>query len=361
MLVNGIPIPMKGVVDGSQVANTPFEHSLFTFVSQWVNGEQSFVQRTSGSTGSPKDIVISRTQMIASAKQSIQALGIKRGTTSLICIHAGYIGGKMMVVRSLMNAMKIVAVEPSSNPFSALGDEDFEFAAMVPLQVHDVVRSPQKRRLERVRVLIIGGGAPDPETIALLQSHQCLCYSTYGMTETISHIALRQLNGELKSECYKVLPGIHIDTDSRGCLIVNWDILDEPLYTNDLVNIRGNDCFVWLGRWDNVINSGGVKIIPEILEAEIQTILANLNLSNRTFISGEPDPKLGMKVILFIEGETGSISHSELQDVFTSRLSVYHRPKEIVICKAFVNTANEKINRIATSQRARGNRSSADD
>jgi o-succinylbenzoate---CoA ligase len=360
ILINGNTVPIKAIVDGSQVARTSFENSLFKFLSQWINGEQSFIQSTSGSTGSPKDIIINRTQMFASARRSIDVLGLKPGMTSLLCINPDYIGGKMMVVRSLINSMPIIAIEPSSNPFLTISDQTADFAAMVPLQVYDVVRSQKRTWLDRLKVLIIGGGAPDRETVELLQPYSCICYSTYGMTETISHIALRQLNGDLKSDCYKTLPDVRIGTDSRGCLIIYSNHLPEPVHTNDLVEIRDEQSFVWLGRWDNVINTGGVKIIPEKLEADIQIILSHAGVSNRFFIASRSDPKFGMKVILLIEGAMDSVTTAQMERILTTTLPAYERPKEIFRCESFVETGNGKINRSATLKLALGNRNSSD-
>lgn len=345
--VNGRPVAIAELIDRVPLARTEFESSLFGFIQQWFSEKEIFEQHTSGSTGAPKSIWITRSQMVASAKLTADALRLAPGETALLCMNPEFIGGKMMVVRSFLCGMKLVAVEPSSRPLHGL-DIPVDFAAMVPLQVYETVRSGEARCLDTVRTLLIGGGAPDTETVGLLQRYACTCYSTYGMTETISHIALRQLNGEGRSPFFNVFPGIRISRDYRECLIVEWDLLPEPVITNDLVEIRDHTTFVWLGRWDNVINTGGIKIIPEKLEMDVAKIMHSLNLVNRFFLAGIPDPKLGNKLSLFIEGEIDDVKQLQLLQRMSGELPKFHIPRLIVPCHQFITVANGKINRKAT-------------
>lgn len=352
--VNGRPIAIAELIGHVPLARTEFESSLFGFIQEWLSEKEIFELRTSGSTGAPKSIWITRSQMEASAKLTADALLLAPGETALLCMSPEFIGGKMMVVRSFLRRMKLVAVEPSSRPLKDL-NIPIDFVAMVPLQIYETVRSSEAKCLDTVRTLLIGGGAPDTETVGLLQRYTCTCYSTYGMTETISHIALQQLNGVGRSPFFKVFPGIRISADERECLIIEWDLLPASVITNDLVEIRDHTTFVWLGRWDNVINTGGIKIIPEKLETEVAEIMQSLNLVNRFFLAGIPDAKLGNKLSLFIEGNIDEAKQPVLVKRLSEELPKYHIPRLIVPCHQFVTVANGKINRKATIEATRKN------
>lgn len=349
--VNGRAVAIADLLKHSSVAYTEFESSLFAFIQQWFSEKEIFEQHTSGSTGIPKPIWITRSQMIASAKLTADALGLTNGQTALLCMNPEYIGGKMMIVRSFVCGMRLIAIEPSSRPLQNL-NIPVDFTAMVPLQIFETVRSVEAQSLNRVRTLLIGGGAPDNETVELIQRYACTCYSTYGMTETISHIALQQLNGDGRTPFFRVFPGIHISRDDRECLVVDCEYLPEAVVTNDLVEITDDSTFVWLGRWDNVINTGGIKIIPEKLETEVSKIMRSLELSNRFFVAGVPDARLGSKLLLFMEGEVDRGKQVLLMQRLSGELPKYHTPRVIVPCHQFLSVANGKIDRKATVQAA---------
>ncbi len=351
MTMNGREIDIQNIVNGSAVAASDFEEKTFDFVSDWLSGRQSFDQKTSGSTGDPKQIVITRSQMIASANMSIGALSLKRGYNALLCISPEYIGGKMMLVRSLIAGMKIIATTPSSNPFDSLPqDLPIDFAAMVPYQVHEIVRSSTAKRFHSLKTLIIGGATMDKDTEAKLRAYRCLFYSTYGMTETVSHIALRQLNGKEASDCYRTLPGIKISTDERNCLLIEWDQLAKRIITNDIVEIVSNDEFRWVGRWDNVINSGGLKVIPEKVEKAIEKIFDALKIPNAFFIGGVADEGLGSKVALFIEGGLEGEQIEKIKIRIADALPKIEAPKKVILIKSFDLTESGKVNRKATTK-----------
>src|SRR5262249_14794157 len=154
-------------------------------------------------------------------------------------------------------------------PLEHLGSEAIDFSAMVPYQVHDILHSPHSEKLQQIGSLLIGGAALDDESLAMLQPFRCRCYATYGMTETVSDIALKRLNGSDATNDYKTLPGIAISHDERECLVIEAPHFEGRIVTNDVVQIKDAHTFAWLGRWDNIINTGGLKVMPEDLEVEI--------------------------------------------------------------------------------------------
>jgi o-succinylbenzoate---CoA ligase len=349
--MNGREVTIQKIVNRSVVAASDFEHQTFDFVADWISGRESFNQKTSGSTGDPKQVAISRILMIASANLSIEALNLQQGYNALLCISPEYIGGKMMLVRSLIGGMKIIATTPTSNPFNSLPpDLHIDFAAMVPYQVREIVHSPIANKFHEIKKIIIGGAALDKDTEARLREYRCLFYSTYGMTETVSHIALRQLNGKEASDCYRALPGIKISTDERNCLIIEWNPLPKMVITNDMVEIVSKDTFRWIGRWDNVINTGGVKVIPEKVEKAIQYIFDTLKIHNTFFVGSVADEGLGNKVTLFIEGSLEGEMIETIKIRMADAIPRLEAPRQVILINSFTLTESGKVNRKETTK-----------
>ncbi|MEL6976647.1 MAG: O-succinylbenzoic acid--CoA ligase, partial [Bacteroidota bacterium] len=168
-------------------------------------------------------------------------------------------------------------------------------------------------------------------------------FETYGMTETITHIAFRSLNGQTE-KVFQTLPQVTVSADARGCLVINAPrISSELIVTNDLVELVSENQFKWLGRIDSVINSGGVKIIPE----KVESTLAN-HLTQRFFITGVPDPTLGQKVVLVVEGAALSDKQSEHLKSSFQKLEKFERPKDIVFVPKFLETGTGKVQRSQT-------------
>jgi len=350
IVINGRVVRIASIVSGEVAADSDFEQTTFDFISQWIQEKESFVQKTSGSTGEPKQIIITRGQMIASAKMSIDALGLKRGYNALLCISPDFIGGKMMLVRSIIAGMKIIATTPSSNPFSKLQPYHIDLAAMVPYQIHEVMQSDSASKFNEISKVIIGGATVDSETVEKLQAYRCVFYNTYGMTETVSHIALRQLNGNNASDCYRTLSGIRISADERSCLVIEWDQLPQKVVTNDIVEIVSADAFRWIGRWDNVINTGGIKVLPEKVEKIVKEIFLGLHLRNSFFVGSVADAKFGNKVMLFIEGQLSNESIVAVEREISRKIPKTEAPKQIILVESFVLTETGKINRKATEK-----------
>jgi O-succinylbenzoic acid--CoA ligase len=339
--------PLAGLVNVNQPQN--FNDRTINFCQKWLAGEQLFEIQTSGSTGAPKRISISRKGMSESAKATTQALGLKPNQTSLICLDVNYIGGLMMLVRSLEVGMNVIAVEPCSNPFEKIeAKTKIDFAALVPYQVKATLDSPQKEYFNQLETVIIGGAPLDELTKKQLQDFSCRFYETYGMTETISHIALKKINGKNKSEYFELLPGITIRQDERGCLCIKAPYLHDEIITNDVVELKNLKEFIWLGRFDNVINSGGVKIFPESTEKKIELIFSQLNVKNRFFIAGLPDERLGQAVTLITEGNLITDQQILLETKLKKELSKFEVPRAIKFVQRFAHADSGKINRART-------------
>ncbi len=326
-----------------------YEHSCLQFCHRWLKGEYNFILQTSGTTGTPKKISATRDQLRASAKLTADYLGLQKEYNALICLDTNYVAGIMMLVRSLESGMNMYVTDPAANPFDKISsDTKIDFAALVPYQIQAILKSKKKNRFND-GIFLIGGAPLSKKTIDELQSCSGIFYATYGMTETLSHIALQRLNGENPENYFKILSGISIQVDDRGCLIINAPHINSTsIVTNDLVEMIDHDKFIWLGRADNIINSGGVKIIPEKIEAVVELIFNELKLENRFFIAGLPHSELGQSVSLIIEGNLPEIQEKNIIELMKEKLSRYEVPKSIWYASTFLQTETGKINKVKT-------------
>jgi O-succinylbenzoic acid--CoA ligase len=336
-------------------ADVPATSNLYKtiqFYKAWHSGQDEFELFTSGSTGTPKKITLTRAQLKASAHKTITAVGLQQNYTALVALDVQYIAGRMMLVRSMEANMNIVLTEPSSNPFATISDNIvIDFTALVPYQVHAILQSDQRERFNQLHAILIGGAALDYKAKHALQAYRSTVFETYGMTETLSHIALRNINGNDATEYFKVLPGITIATDARGCLCITADYLGDTVITNDIVDILTPNTFNWLGRADFVINSGGVKVFPESIERKLEVVLDEMKIERRYFVAGLPDERLGNAVTLVIEGlPLPEEALHGLQQALRNKLDKYEVPRAIRFAKQFATTDSGKINRLATSQ-----------
>lgn len=307
-----------------------FEKKIGKFLLEWLNNESFVFVQTSGSTGKPKQILLDKSAMIASAKATGTFFNLQPTTSALLCLSADYIAGKMMLVRAMTLGLHLDVVEPNSAP---LESKKYNFVAMVPMQVANSLD-----KLHLVSTLLIGGTKVSFQLAESILKTNCRAYESYGMTETISHIAIKSI-GEKE---FTVLPNVLISKDNRNCLVIEAsELTTDKIITNDIVEILNPTQFILKGRIDNVINSGGVKIFPE----EIEDKLAKY-ITVRFFIASKPDEKLGEKVILVIEGKS-----FELDTIIFSRLSKYQIPKEIIFVDEFVETETNKINRKKTLEK----------
>lgn len=343
--INGLSYGKEDLLATRQTSPS-FEHPTLNFLRQWLGEQKRFEMLTSGSTGTPKSIQLQRQQLIESAQLTIQTLQLKRGMNALLCLDPKYIAGKMMIVRCAEGEMNIVAVDPSANPFEKISNDlQIDFAAFVPYQIQSILNSEHHVRFNELKCAIIGGAPLDKTIRDQLLSYPCTFYETYGMTETVSHIALRKITSDASSP-FETLPGITIQTDKRGCLIIEAaHILNQKVITNDIVEIVNPSKFHWIGRWDNIINSGGVKISPEKVEEKIKKILERKGITSRFFVAGVPHSQLGETVVLVLENS--NININELNEWLRS-LDRYERPTEIYFTPNFVMTDTGKIHRKET-------------
>jgi o-succinylbenzoate---CoA ligase len=304
-----------------------FEQQLAKFILEWFNDDDFIELTTSGTTGTPKIIQLKKSAMLHSALATAEFFDLNENCKALHCLPAQYIAGKMMLVRALVLGWDLDFVKPEANPLDG-NTKEYDFAAMVPLQVEKSLE-----QLHQVKKIIIGGAKLNLALANTLKKLPIAVYETYGMTETITHIAAKKV----QDEAFSVLPNIKISTDDRNCLVIDAPRLSEhKIVTNDVVEICNGNEFIWLGRFDNVINSGGIKLFPEKIEEKLSE-----KIKHRFFVIGKADATLGEKLILVIEGEP-----YELTDLDFASLEKYEKPKEIVFVSKFLETATGKIKRV---------------
>jgi o-succinylbenzoate---CoA ligase len=347
--LNNRPVRLDDILNQHATPQSAFEETTFDFIRQWISGAESFTLHTSGSTGTPKQITVTRNQLRQSALRTINVLGLTPRQTVLVCLDTKYIAGKMMLVRAFEGNLKIVATEPAANPFQSLSPTTaIDFAAFVPLQLQELLRDSKNfAQLNTLHQIIVGGAPVNSWLEQDLQKLNCRVYGTYGMTETVSHIALQLLNGPEKADCFQVLAGIAIEQDERGCLIIQLPEFPEKIVTNDLIELLDAHRFRWQGRWDSVINSGGYKISPEKVEAEVDRVLAASSLHGAHFVGGIPDEKLGQKLILVLEGKPLTVEQeNHIIDKLREILHPFEVPKQIRYSNRIIRTDTGKINRM---------------
>lgn len=325
---------------------------VFDFQREWLSGRKEFVIRTSGSTGIPKSIRVTREKMSASARGTIEILGLQPGQIAVLCLDPSFIAGKMMIVRALEAKMKLLPLPVSRNPLANYMDDlNGAFMAVVPLQLQAMLQNARSlENINSMHSIIVGGGPLSPELERQLQNVESAVYHTFGMTETLSHIALRPVNGPKASKWFQVLPGIEIQKDEKDCLMIKGAVTDHRwLKTNDVVETGDGKTFRWLGRSDNMINSGGVKLFPEMLEKEIFPIIKTYGRDTAFFLAGMTDRELGQKLVLFLEGlQLNSKEKDDLLKELKNILPDYHAPREVFCLSKFEWTVTGKIKRKAT-------------
>lgn len=346
---------------GVALANaTPNEQYALDFCRRWLAGEAHFLLHTSGSTGEPKPIHLTRRQMEASADGTAAALGLGAGMRALVCMPTHYVAGTMMLVRGLRVGMAMHLIEPAANPLAHFGGE-IDFTAVVPLQLaamlDDVSEAAdaQRARLQRAHAILVGGGALSAALEQRVMALKAPTYHSYGMTETVSHVALRRLDGVHHSDAFTPLPGVRIALDDRGCLRVCGGMTEDIwVQTNDLATINADGAFVWQGRIDNVINSGGVKVSIEPLERAIEPLLVPFfpDALPRFIVAGLPDARLGQQVALLIEAAPMSEEQTQaiLATLRRAELPRYHAPRTLHTLPRFTETPTGKIDRKNTVQ-----------
>ena len=307
-----------------------YEKELGEFLLDWLDDKETIQLTTSGTTGAPKIITIKKEAMVHSAIATGNFFDLHPQNKALLCLSTRYIAGKMMLIRALTIGLELDIVAPSSNLDDLLSDKCYDFVAIVPLQAENSLE-----KLNQFKKIIIGGAKVSDDLALKLNNVNAEIYETYGMTETITHIAAKRIGDEY----FNILEHVSISLDDRSCLVIDApSISNEKIVTNDIVEIHNEKQFKWLGRYDNVINSGGVKLFPEQIETKLVS-----KIPNRFFIAGLPDAVLGTKVVLVIEGMEQKIAPSIFEI-----LDKFEKPKEVFFVSEFVETETKKINRIQT-------------
>jgi O-succinylbenzoic acid--CoA ligase len=363
-----------------QLYTKGFSKEIHLFLNNWFSKEAFIIVHTSGSTGTPKPISLKKEYVLNSAKATGHYFNLPENTSALLCLPIQYIAGKLMLIRALTLGWALDVVETNSNPIESI-HKNYDFSAMVPLQLENSLSN-----IHLIKKLIVGGGVVSNSLQEKLQHISTEVFATYGMTETITHIAAKKLNGKSsllrgktkqslnqnelkplekennnaylkesntnsennqqiasqksahKDDFYEILPNVTIYKDDRNCLVIKAPkVSDEIIFTNDVVDLVSDTQFEWLGRFDNVINSGGVKLHPEKIEEKLAKII-----SQRFFVIGVPNEKLGEKLVLIIEG------NSEVIRLEKANLSKFENPKEIFFINNFIETATGKIQRKKT-------------
>lgn len=325
----------------------PWVKKIQIFLVDWFSRENNITVNTSGSTGIPTAIRIPKASINKSAEITNRYFDLNPGKVGLLCLPITYIAGKMMVIRALEGNWNLVLEEPSSCPLQKVNQE-IDFVAMTPHQVECIIQEFPER-LNDVKQMIIGGGAVSTALRKQLQGVNPICFQTYGMTETITHIALQQLNLKNQKDYFTALEEFLLDLDDRGCLVIEANhIYQKKVITNDIVNLIDFNKFEWLGRIDNVINSGGIKISPEVVEETIKDLI-----DSPFFITGRPDKDLGEKTVLCIESPIWKEQKKEqILKQIESRLHKYEVPRSFLFFDCFLYTPTGKIQRSKTLVRA---------
>lgn len=302
-----------------------FEKPVGDFLLDWFDSKSYIEMQTSGSTGTPKIIKVDKQAMVNSALATGEFFGLQSGNRALQCLPVKYVAGKMMLIRSIILGLDLDYVAPTSHPMQGL-DGKYDFAAMVPMQAQNSLKE-----LRNVKKLIVGGARVSATLENELMKLPTEVYETYGMTETITHIAAKRVGEGV----FTVLPHVTISYDNRNCLVIHAPkiIAEDTIVTNDLVELVNENQFKFLGRIDNVINSGGVKIMPEQVEQKLDG-----KLDRRFFIASKEDKELGEKVVLVVEGEPFAIDTT----IFDC-LDKYEHPREILFVSKFKETENGKV------------------
>jgi O-succinylbenzoic acid--CoA ligase len=316
---------------------TPYEEVFGHFLMDWIDKKDYILINTSGSTGKPKKIQVKKQAMVNSAIATGDFFNLKPGQKALHCLPSNYISGKMMLIRAMILGLELDIVNPTSKP-DIIKSRKYDFCAMTPMQLLNTLD-----RTQNIETIIVGGAKVTNSLNEAIENHPAKIFETYGMTETVSHLALKQLNNftdEQRNKPYfKVLPGISISQDERNCLIVDVPyISQDKIVTNDVVDIHSETEFEWVGRYDNVVNTGGVKVFPEQIENKLSA-----SIDKRYIIASEPDEVLGEKLILVVEGDTNQLDPS----VFDG-LEKFEKPKVVYNVEKFSETGFGKIQRKKT-------------
>jgi len=319
--------------------DTSRKEEVTSFIKSWGNDEKVITIHTSGSTGNPKNIQLAKEKIQISARKTLEYFKLENGSSALLCLSLETIAGKMMLVRSLIGGLKLHVVTVSTNPILALKNP-IDFVALVPMQLEAAVDTAFEK-LKSIKTILVGGAPVSEELIHKLKDKKITVFQSYGMTETISHVAIRKIGFETE-EYYEALPGITFSSDEQRLIIDYPEVLNKKLRTNDCVNLIDSKHFQYLNRYDFIINTGGIKVNPEEIELKLKPLL-----KQAFFIWFVKDVHLGQKIVLVVQ-ETINLKLKKKD--FTHYLNKYEIPKNYCQIKDFVLSKSQKIDRIKTMQ-----------
>ena len=348
-MLNGKSLTINHILKGEYEHDrlTSFEQKTLEFIKAYLSDQTEFSFYTSGSTGNPKEITFQKNQLKKSALRTNSIFGLVSGSTILCCLNTDFVAGKMMLIRALEGDLNLIIQTPSSNPLQDIDEEHFiDFIALTPLQIDRILaESPQK--IASIKNILIGGAMLHPLTEEKLQRQKAQIWHSYAMTETLTHVALRHVNGTEKSLAFHALPGVSFNVDARNCLVIKDQVLGiEQLISNDIVELIDEKSFRWIGRYDNVINSGGIKIRFEETENRINEILKEVKINHPICLISLPDDRLGEKLVLLIETKESEFNESDVKNILKEKLPKFHDPKVILSVPKLMLTTNGKIDRI---------------
>lgn len=310
-------------------------NSILEFLSLWKTKEQ-FKIMSSGTTGVKKELLFSKKSLVRSAQITIDAFSLKEGDIVINALPLTFVAGKMMLVRAIVGKLRVLVLEPSANPIVKL-ENKITFSAFTPYQLQHIIEESAEK-LNLINKIIIGGSKISDKLATLVQTTKAEVYETFGMSETLTHIAIRPVNGEGKSDYFSILPAFAISTNEDDCLLINAKHLGSTsIETSDIIRLEGKRKFQWIGRKDNVINSGGIKLFPEEIERKLSIVI-----DQPFMIAKAMDNDLGEKVVLVIESK----EDIKLADIDFSYLSKYEKPKELRLLHQLPRNKNGKLIRV---------------
>ncbi|KAF0130156.1 MAG: O-succinylbenzoic acid--CoA ligase [Bacteroidetes bacterium] len=342
LILNGLVVDKKAVTaynDNPSFISTS-EKSLMNFLLNWFSDDETLVMKTSGSTGTPKVITASKKAMVESAKRTIAAFGLQKGMNALLCLSTDYIAGQMMVVRAMVSGMNLITSDIEANPIKNL-NQPIDFAAMVPLQMMKAMQeSPEKLFL--IRAVLLGGSGISKALEEQLSGVSTEVYHSYGMTETLSHIALRKVNGLDATNWFSPLPDVSVELDVNSCLVITAPYISLiPFFTRDIGEINDKGQFRIKGRIDDVIISAGNKIHPEELEKLISSFV-----ESEFIISSLDDDQAGQMIVLVLQAKFNTLNLYSLWEKLTFALRPHELPRRVVSLPNLPYLESGKINRI---------------
>lgn len=345
LTINGQTLKGLEITEYCKRSEQPNIRLIGSFMSEWLSDKPFLEVRTSGSTGTPKIISVEKNQMLHSASMTAGYFDFQPGQTALLCLPMNYIAGKMMVVRALFSQLNLFCIEPDNQPLQKIpANVKIDFAPLVPMQLRDATG------INQVEKILLGGSMVAPRLEERLQKPDTEIYHGYGMTETLSHVAIRKVNGPDRSEIFRSLNGIYFDKDERDCLVIDIPFFKNLVYTNDVVELLDEQQFIWKGRIDNVINSGGVKLFPEEIERKLSFVIRD-----HFFVAGVADERFGEKLCLFVEGETpDEDTMQQFRNRIEQYVDKYEKPRDICFVGKFIYTESGKVKRNETIRMVNG-------